>query len=75
MGGKTWDRPSSDAAGLLRMKLSPRLGLRSETRVAFGLSPVFPFSGDEPPPENVAWGRDVVGMLDRRRVRVQRLRP
>jgi hypothetical protein len=32
-------------------------------------------SAHEPPPENVGSGRDVVGMLDRRRVRAQRLHP
>jgi len=58
MGGKILDRPSSDETSLLRMKLSP--GLASElTRVAFRRSPVFPFSGDEPPPENTLTGSGV----------------
>ena len=58
MGGKIFDRPSSDEASLLRMKLSP--GSASEwTRAAFRLSPVFSFSGDEPLPENAPMGSGV----------------
>jgi hypothetical protein len=51
MGGRILDRPSSDKASLFERGLAP--GSASPLiRAAFRPSPVLPFSGDDPPPEN-----------------------
>ena len=63
--GTRRDRAQADEAGIKKAKPShrtPSVGIRLWAVFQRG-------SAHEPPPENVASGRDVVGMLDRRRVR------
>jgi hypothetical protein len=56
MGGRILSRPWSDEANLFERGLAP--GAASQlTRGAVRLSPVFPLSGDEPPPEDPQRGR------------------
>jgi hypothetical protein len=82
--GTRRDRAPADEAGIRKAQPpieTPSAGKGPQTRcIAFGnpirLWAVFQRgSAHEPPPENVASARDAVGILDRRRVRAQRLRP
>ncbi len=63
--GTRRDRARADGAGIKKAKPqieTPSVGIRLWAVFQRG-------SAHEPPPENVASGRDVVGMLDRRPVR------